>query len=97
MDFKMSDNVLTKNYVVPNKLGLHARVAARISKTLAGTSSSVEIAYNNQTINAKSILELMSLGAEKGSELTFHISGSDAESILFSMDALFEDNLGDEE
>ena len=82
---------------MPNKLGLHARVAARISKSLAGTNASVEIAYNSQTINANSILELMSLGAEKGSELTFYISGNDAETIKNAMDELFQNNLGDEE
>ena len=95
--FIMNDNAITKSFIVPNKLGLHARVAARISKMLAGVDSTVFINYNGIDVNGKSILELMSLGAEQGSELTFKISGSDADEILSSLDDLFQNNLGDED
>ena len=93
----MSSSNIVKEYIIPNKLGLHARVAARLSKLLLQHSSSIYIDNGSYKINGKSILEIMSLGAEQGSKLTFFIDGDDSTEVIESLDEFFANNLGDED
>lgn len=60
-----------------NKLGLHARASAKFVSTAARFQSNVEVTKENHTVNGKSIMGVMMLAANKGSELSLHIEGPD--------------------
>lgn len=60
-----------------NKLGLHARASAKFVSTAAKFQSQINITSNSQTVNGKSIMGVMMLAANKGSELIMEINGPD--------------------
>ncbi|MBQ6335387.1 MAG: HPr family phosphocarrier protein [Erysipelotrichaceae bacterium] len=68
------------NCVVENPIGIHARPAALIARFCAGLKSSVTIRCNNKTINAKDVLQILSLDAKKGDSLSVSIEGPEEES-----------------
>lgn len=86
-----SENSLSKDLVVQNKMGIHARPAAmivRIANTYAGE---VWVDKDDEQVNGKSIMGLMMLAAGKGSILTFRAEGPDegAEEMLQQLEGLF--------
>ncbi|STY30480.1 sugar transport PTS system phosphocarrier HPr protein [Legionella wadsworthii] len=60
-----------------NKLGLHARASAKFVSTASKYQSQINITSNSQTVNGKSIMGVMMLAANKGSELLMEIDGPD--------------------
>jgi phosphocarrier protein len=62
-----------------NKLGLHARASAKFVSTANQFQSRIDIIKEDRIVNGKSIMGVMSLAAHKGTQLTFHIDGPDAE------------------
>ncbi|MGC1181900.1 HPr family phosphocarrier protein, partial [Legionella sp.] len=60
-----------------NKLGLHARASAKFVSTAARYQSNIELIKDKQTVNGKSIMGVMMLAANKGSELIMEIEGPD--------------------
>lgn len=60
-----------------NKLGLHARASAKFVSTAARFQSHIDVTKETQTVNGKSIMGVMMLAANKGSELTLEIDGPD--------------------
>lgn len=60
-----------------NKLGLHARASAKFVSTAARFQSHIDVTKATQTVNGKSIMGVMMLAANKGSELTLEIDGPD--------------------
>lgn len=73
---------------LPADVALHARPAALFVRKAAGFSSAVEIAANGRTANAKSILEVLALGAEGGTSLELSASGADAAEAVERLAAL---------
>ena len=63
--------------VIVNKLGLHARAAAKVVHTANQFSSSIVIRANDEEVNAKSILGLLTLAASKGTRVTVIADGED--------------------
>ena len=80
-----------------NKLGLHARAAAKLVNVASSFSSEIEIEHNGESINAKSIMGLMMLAAACGSTVKLSVSGDDCEEATASVEALFNDRFGEEE
>ena len=78
---------LVKNIKVKNALGLHIRPAALIVKILQLSKSSVFFTYKKETVNARSIMNILTLAAKKNSEITITVKGDDA---AFTMEALIE-------
>ena len=74
---------------VSNRLGLHARAAAKVVHTAGRFAASVEIVHGDRQVNAKSILGVMMLAAGKGSALKLRASGADAEQALDALVSLF--------
>lgn len=64
--------------VLPDEVALHARPAGAFVKDAARFESSIAVAANGKSANAKSILEVLGLGATGGTELTLSASGDDA-------------------
>jgi len=75
---------------VQNSLGVHARPAGRIVSIAGSAQSSVELIYSGQRVNAKSILNLMMLAIEPGSEVEFIMDGSDEQKIAKQLTDLFK-------
>jgi phosphocarrier protein len=79
-----------------NKLGLHARPAALFVKTAARFKSDVCIARDDQVVNGKSIMGVMMLAAECGSELILSVSGEDEQQALKALVDLFQRKFNEE-
>lgn len=60
-----------------NRLGLHARASAKFVSTAARFQSHIDVTKDTQTVNGKSIMGVMMLAANKGSELIMEIEGPD--------------------
>jgi len=80
-----------------NKLGLHARAAAKFVSTASGFSSHVDVEKNGQHINGKSIMGVMMLAAGKGSFITLHIDGDDAQACASALTNLINNRFDEEE
>ena len=80
---------------VINSLGLHARPATAIVKLLQETKSSVSFTYQNETINAKSIMSILMLAAAKNSVIKVDIEGDDAEEVMNKLSLAFQQGFGE--
>jgi phosphocarrier protein HPr len=80
-----------------NRLGLHARAAAKLVHTANGFRSQVFVGTGEEEVNAKSILGLLTLAATKGTPLTVRAEGEDEEEAVRAVVALFEDRFGEGE
>jgi len=80
---------------VKNALGLHIRPAASIVKLLQGSKSDVFFTYKNETINAKSIMSILTLAAKKNAKITISVDGDDAASTMKQLIDAFERSFGD--
>lgn len=69
--------MITTTIEIINKLGLHARASAKFVATAARYQSHIDVVKDNNTVNGKSIMGVMTLGAPKGSVLTLKIDGPD--------------------
>lgn len=74
---------------VLNDQGLHARPAARLAQEAQKYGCAVELAVNGSTVDAKSILDILTLAAGQGTELELRAKGPDAREALASLGALF--------
>lgn len=72
-------NSVQQEIEIINKLGLHARAAAKLVSTATSFKSHVDIEKQGHRINGKSIMGVMMLAAGKGSHITLHIDGDDAD------------------
>jgi phosphotransferase system HPr (HPr) family protein len=81
---------------VNHEVGLHARPASLFVQTAAKFSSDIEVTHGEKTANAKSILTVLTLGAQKGAEITIKAEGADAEEALTALEQLVLDNFGEE-
>lgn len=81
--------MIEKDFIIPNKLGLHARPAALLVKTLSRFDADIYITKDNQVVNGKSIMGVMTLAAEYGSTIRFRISGEDEEDVVGAVEEVF--------
>ncbi len=80
-----------------NKLGLHARAAAKFVSCTSSFSSSIQAGKNGQLIDGKSIMSVMMLAAGKGTILDLEIHGSDEEAALEALRSLIENRFDEVE
>lgn len=83
--------------IITNKLGLHARAAARLTQLASQFSSEVYISRADQRVNAKSIMGVMMLAAGKGTRVTVDATGDDASQALAAIEQLFAAKFGEVE
>ncbi|MGD0708411.1 MAG: HPr family phosphocarrier protein [Anaerolineaceae bacterium] len=83
--------------VINNKVGLHARPAALFVQTANKFKSSITAKNGSTTANAKSILNVLTLGANKDSVITITAEGEDAEQALQAFKELHANNFGEKE
>ncbi len=89
----MKDSPVT----LKNRLGLHARAASKLVQTASRFEARVEISFQGKTVNAKSIMGVLLLGAPCGAQLTLNIDGPDEEQALLALIDLVENRFGEGE
>src|SRR2546426_12340493 len=82
--------IMTKDLLVVNKLGIHARPAALFVKIANRFTCEIFVEKDGEKVNGKSIMGLMMLAAGPGSTLTVHVQGHDAHQALAELEALFK-------
>jgi phosphocarrier protein HPr len=82
---------------ISNKLGLHARASAKLTKLAGSFASEVHLSRNGRRINAKSIMGVMMLAAGLGSEVEIECSGPDEEQAMTALRQLIDDKFGEGE
>ena len=80
---------------VSNKLGLHARASAKLTKLASSFRSEVNLSRNGRRVNAKSIMGVMMLAAGIGSDVELEAEGADEEAAVKALTALFNDKFGE--
>ena len=86
-----------KDIAIVNKLGLHARAAAKFVTLASQFESRIEVARNGQTVNGKSIMGIMMLAASKGTTLTISAEGPDEDKALNELEALIQNRFQEAE
>jgi phosphocarrier protein HPr len=80
---------------ISNKLGLHARASAKLSKLAGSFKSDVFLARQGRRVNAKSIMGVMMLAAGLGSDVEIETDGVDETEAMAALVAIFEDKFGE--
>jgi len=86
-----------RNVTIINKLGLHARAAAKFVTLASGYSCDVDIAKNDQSVNGKSIMGVMMLAASKGTRLIIRTNGGDEQDAADQLVKLVAEKFGEDE
>lgn len=80
-----------------NKLGLHARASAKFVSTAGRFGSHIDIKRGSKTVNGKSIMGVMMLAANKGTELELHVEGEDEIAAIKALVDLVANRFGEDE
>ena len=82
---------------ISNKLGLHARASAKLTKLAGGYKSEIHLSRNGRRVNAKSIMGVMMLAAGMGSEVEIEVDGPDEEVAMGALRELIDGKFGEGE
>ena len=88
--------MLRKTVAINNKLGLHARAAARFVETAAAYEADIRVKTGARSVDGKSIMGLMMLAAAKGASVELIVRGRDQEKALSALVQLIENRFGEE-
>ena len=83
--------MIVRKFVIKNKLGLHARPAKLFVETTSQYDSDIIVSQNGLEVNGKSIMGIMMLAAEGGSEIVCKVDGDDEEELIQAIFELIED------
>jgi len=89
--------VINKDIEITNKLGLHARAAAKLVKTASSFESTIEIEKDSQRVDAKSIMSVMMLAASRGNTVSLFVDGPDQDAAMDAVCELIDDKFGEGE
>ena len=89
--------MIKEKITIINKLGLHARAAAKFVTHANKFGSKVEITKGSKTVNGKSIMGVMMLAASKGTELTLQAEGNDEAEAIIALKELVNNRFGEAE
>lgn len=89
--------MLRNKIVIANKLGLHARAAAKLVHLSSRFASEIQLVKEDQIVNGKSIMGVMMLAASKGTELELIVEGEDEKQALEALEKLIQERFGEEE
>ena len=88
--------MITREFTINNKLGLHARPSAQITQVASKFASDIHIARNGRRVNAKSIMGVMMLAAGQGTVVTVDADGDDAQAAVDAIGALIDSGFGED-
>ncbi|WP_296056846.1 HPr family phosphocarrier protein [uncultured Amphritea sp.] len=89
--------MLEKQITIINKLGLHARAAAKLINVTSSFSSDIQLTKDGRKVDGKSIMSVMMLAASKGTELTISTSGEDEHQAMDAIELLINNRFDEEE
>jgi phosphocarrier protein HPr len=89
--------VIERTVRLKNRLGLHARAAAKVVHTAAGFDSKVTLARDGDEVDGKSILGLLLLAASQGSELVVRVEGTDEKDAFEALQSLIDRKFDEKE
>ena len=87
---------LERVVTIVNRAGMHVRPAQKLAETAGRFASKVTVHSNGQSVNAKSIIEVLTLAATKGSQVVVIAEGHDAEIALTAIENLVQGGFGEE-
>jgi len=87
----------SRDIEIINKLGMHARAAAKFVKLASNFNSNIDIEKDSRRVNAKSIMGVMMLAASQGSTVTIHANGKDAVNSLDALEQLINNRFNEKE
>jgi len=88
--------MIEQDFIIPNKLGLHARASALLVKTASRFVSEIKIEREGIEVNGKSIMGIMMLAAAKGSTITLRVAGDDEVEAFAALGELIRNGFGEE-
>ena len=88
--------MISREFTINNKLGLHARPSAQVTQVASKFASDVHIARNGRRVNAKSIMGVMMLAAGQGTVVTVDAEGADAQAAVDAVGALIDSGFGED-
>ncbi len=86
----------SKEITIINKLGLHARAAARFVNLASQFKSEVHLIREGRSVNGKSIMGVMMLAAAKGTTLTLEACGDDEQDAMTKLEELINNRFGED-
>ena len=89
--------MIKSTILISNKLGLHARASAKLTKLAGSFASDVHLSRNGRRVNAKSIMGVMMLAAGMGSEIEIEVDGPDEAAAMDALRALIDGRFGEGE
>ncbi|MDJ0879847.1 MAG: HPr family phosphocarrier protein [Halieaceae bacterium] len=89
--------MLRQKITIINKLGLHARAAAKFVSCASAFSSTIQVGHDDKMVDGKSIMSIMMLAAGKGTELELTIEGQDEREALDAITQLIENRFDEGE
>jgi phosphocarrier protein HPr len=89
--------VIRREIEIVNKLGLHARAAAKFVTCASGFASHIQVERMGQRVNGKSIMGVMMLAAAQGTRVTLLIEGEDEEAAAAALEHLIANRFGESE
>lgn len=89
--------MIKSEITIINKLGLHARAAAKLVNTASAFSCQIQLGNGQRMVDAKSIMSVMMLAASKGTTLTIEVDGRDEEAALQAIQDIVNDKFGEGE
>jgi phosphotransferase system HPr (HPr) family protein len=95
-ELSMSDLTVTRNIVVTDPAGVHARTAVAIADIVRRSASKVIIVKSSHRVAATDVLQIMSLVAGQGDQVQVEAKGPDAAEVLLALEPLFAGVYGDE-
>ena len=89
--------MLNETVTIINKLGLHARAAALFANTAGRYSSQIKVGLNGKMVDAKSVMSLMLLAANQGTEIALEVEGRDQQEAMSAIVSLIDNRFNEEE
>ncbi len=93
----MGSPVIHTTITISNKLGLHARASAKLTKLAGSFPCAVHLSRAGRRVNAKSIMGVMMLAAGMGTEIEIETDGDDEQAAMQALRALIDDKFGEGE
>ena len=88
--------MITKKLTIQNKLGLHARAAAKVVSTANEFESTIIITKDKKNADARSIMKLLMLSASQGSRISIEVDGVDQKDAMKSIEKLFNNKFDEQ-
>ena len=95
MEAKTNGKVIVYELVIENQSGLHARPAAAFVKIANNFSAEITVTKDDDSVNGKSIMGLLTLAAARGTKLVIEIEGDDAIEAVDAIQSLVEGNFNE--